>query len=1265
MTWYLDGVNLSSLAWNVKNRGAGWSVPGKSGENIQVPGRDGAFWVPNKTYDEGRLYLSMWAAGCNEDGTLPNSEDGRKKVRDNLDRLTSLFSASNRLLTLRQTTGTELALVNELSNPTMTSSGNAGQVLARNSLVEADRQNTSTTEVSRNINRNPYMRSRSGNLRVISEDLYPDPENREDQYRGTSSLFRSYYYPIQQNASTYNRYFEAMNGFSVSTAANTRGRISIARDITFPSDAIIGSYGREVWVDRQDATTFFMQMKLYDGAPSSSVNVLVQPAISYDGVTWTNGTTAGLFNINKTGYTWLTVPVTNLPAMTGNSTRFFVRYQLRIVGGSTWTQGRAFDVLNVAIQDAPKEGNPWRGYEVPAHMIVGEDTPYVSLRAPGDPMSWTDFARPRATQWTVVNTGDRATTAPHAFALAGRNSARDEGLLSFTVFGGTRNTFRRTLPAAQHAFPNVRLWGRCSTNTSGTTVGRVTRRTGSSGSYTYTTVATVNIQNQDSFVSPSFAVAPGEVYCVEFDVPTGDNGLESTIVFSELHVSNGEGSTNIPAGSTQHSLGAAVRAYFNGTMYRSTITASTFSSFGIERGLTWHNARYWNDPTVDWPEQIQGIFTENGVIKTEHMSFADDYEAKTLTVRLESYLDEPQHLTLVGTRPSSVNATLRVEFTDASKAVVRTQTATLTGIDYNEGIFQNEFAIEEGEEGAFVSIEHSSSTHPFSKVLVSDLHVMVNVPSDVLSFSGSGLNSTGNWPKTLAWVGTPFFSESTLSASIPQGWDVEEFAGFDPDNRTIRFTGDRVRVPLSTDASSAYVGYRRGVHVANMTVSAQPEGAASPTSLGTLTSSVSNVQANVTIPSGATYIDFIVTSTGAHKTLRDVYAITDAQPVFPIPTTSWVGFTPTLSPSLILPQHPSSLAPLTATSYGPNRTLQFTTGAVSGWQGPVLSGGYLQLPSPGTTQVIASNSVPISGGYVSVAARLLTTSDAAGRITVEVQGATAAQAAAGTWETLASQNVTNTSLHEVRLVDTAMAGRQFARIVFRLSNVTSPLTRGGIVGIVDGATLTPSPVPLGSNFPGHFVGVRGSDGSSTYQGNIRQCHVEVVESIDMTSMAYGTIAEFSVAAQVPAAFWEDVYDTESTVTSVGSGTSGQFFMSDFRGATAPMRDVVIEVSPRTGSNLTQFTLKDLGSGDFLTFKSASGQSKVTINTELATVANAEGSLIKDVVGTGSSNILSLTPYNPAQGEVLLNHEPGTPVLEWEANTPIKVTVTGRRKYLIG
>src|SRR3954466_10889077 len=117
MAWEIDGVALSTLAFNVVTRAAGWKVPAKRGENLTIPGRHGAQWLPNKPFEQGSLALTMWVNGATEDGLLPTERSSYQQCRDNLDKLTALFAQSHRLLEVTQISGSTFGLQNLMTNP--------------------------------------------------------------------------------------------------------------------------------------------------------------------------------------------------------------------------------------------------------------------------------------------------------------------------------------------------------------------------------------------------------------------------------------------------------------------------------------------------------------------------------------------------------------------------------------------------------------------------------------------------------------------------------------------------------------------------------------------------------------------------------------------------------------------------------------------------------------------------------------------------------------------------------------------------------------------------------------------------------------------------------------------------------------------------------------------------------------------------------------------------------------------------------------------
>lgn len=97
----VDGVRLDTYAFNVETLDGRLAVPSVRGEDPVVPGMDGAVFVPNKSYDSGRMTLTMWVRGCDVNGGVPTTNT--TEFRTNLDMITRMFTVRHRLLDVRQT----------------------------------------------------------------------------------------------------------------------------------------------------------------------------------------------------------------------------------------------------------------------------------------------------------------------------------------------------------------------------------------------------------------------------------------------------------------------------------------------------------------------------------------------------------------------------------------------------------------------------------------------------------------------------------------------------------------------------------------------------------------------------------------------------------------------------------------------------------------------------------------------------------------------------------------------------------------------------------------------------------------------------------------------------------------------------------------------------------------------------------------------------------------------------------------------------------
>lgn len=158
--WYVDGVDLSTLAFNIENRSAGWSMPAPIGENIKVPGRSGSFWVSDKPFDETGLDLNMWAVGATPDGLVPKDSTASQQCLRNLDGLSSLFGQGRLLEVKRSSSTAEEGLINRVINPSLQG---ASPISDWTDLLPGWNSRSTTSTIYNYFN-NPNMSTLSGAL---------------------------------------------------------------------------------------------------------------------------------------------------------------------------------------------------------------------------------------------------------------------------------------------------------------------------------------------------------------------------------------------------------------------------------------------------------------------------------------------------------------------------------------------------------------------------------------------------------------------------------------------------------------------------------------------------------------------------------------------------------------------------------------------------------------------------------------------------------------------------------------------------------------------------------------------------------------------------------------------------------------------------------------------------------------------------------------------------------------------------------------------
>lgn len=102
--WVVDGVNLSSLAYDITSRDGMDTVPALVGSNVSYAQSHGEKWV-RKFYGPARKSLIMWVSPRDRiTGVMGATlDDKRKNLDANIDYLTRLFGRRNSLLDVQRT----------------------------------------------------------------------------------------------------------------------------------------------------------------------------------------------------------------------------------------------------------------------------------------------------------------------------------------------------------------------------------------------------------------------------------------------------------------------------------------------------------------------------------------------------------------------------------------------------------------------------------------------------------------------------------------------------------------------------------------------------------------------------------------------------------------------------------------------------------------------------------------------------------------------------------------------------------------------------------------------------------------------------------------------------------------------------------------------------------------------------------------------------------------------------------------------------------
>lgn len=100
--WHFGGIALNTPAWNVEQISEGIGVPGKRGENLQVPFLSGRRWK-KKIFDDRHVILNFWVRGVDKTtGLVPAGQTQYETLLQNIDYLSGIFGSRGQK-TLRRT----------------------------------------------------------------------------------------------------------------------------------------------------------------------------------------------------------------------------------------------------------------------------------------------------------------------------------------------------------------------------------------------------------------------------------------------------------------------------------------------------------------------------------------------------------------------------------------------------------------------------------------------------------------------------------------------------------------------------------------------------------------------------------------------------------------------------------------------------------------------------------------------------------------------------------------------------------------------------------------------------------------------------------------------------------------------------------------------------------------------------------------------------------------------------------------------------------
>lgn len=356
---------------------------------------------------------------------------------------------------------------------------------------------------------------------------------------------------------------------------------------------------------------------------------------------------------------------------------------------------------------------------------------------------------------------------------------------------------------------------------------------------------------------------------------------------------------------------------------------------------------------------------------------------------------------------------------------------------------------------------------------------------------------------------------------------------------------------------------------------------------------------------------------------------------------SFSNFQPAVSPSWVNITTPTGVSihelPSPSINYGV-------------WNGQV--GGILAA-AKGASKTIRSTGAPTFGrhfvsGEISVGTRPYATAQikvyqASTAVAAGVLKYTSAVVPAGTAAIVA--------WHDLPVTDSFV----YAEVIYTEAENVS-----GYRVFLDNLLILPTETELSGEYPGYFDGNIGgiwtgvaNNSVSTYQGGGRRAWCEVTDTIDFSSQAGGTRAEFSVDMVIPSAFWEDL-STSKMVFTLPSFSGYEQTLHALASATAPIDDAVITLN--VSGTVTDLTITDVASNAQLIINGTLPPNVVIDNSTFRVTDGLGASIITNVTRKNSNGLLPLNPVSSTEA----------PKLRFEGTGAgsIQLEISAKRRYLV-